>query len=374
MKDVHRLLSSWMEDAGMTVSVDAVGNLRGCYPSADGSGRRLLIGSHLDTVRRAGAYDGILGVVLGVALVEALNRRRLGFQIEVIGFSEEEGLRFGVPFIGSRALIGQLDEATLNRTDGAGIRVVEAIRAFGLDPSRISEARAAADAMGYLEIHIEQGPVLEDLGLQLGVVEAIAGQSWLRFTFNGQTNHAGTTPMHLRRDALAGAAEWVREVERMAQSTDALVATVGSLEVEPGASNIVPGMVRATLDVRHADDSVRKSAVESLLGAAKAIADTRRLSVSWEQHLDQPAVAMDSSLTQAIDKAIQRAGHRVHRMTSGAGHDAMIVARRMPAGMLFLRSLSGVSHDAAESVFEDDVAAALVAAAYLLEEIESQHA
>jgi allantoate deiminase len=374
MKQVHQLLSSWMQDAGMTVSVDAVGNLRGCYPAAGESGRRLLIGSHLDTVRRAGAYDGILGVVLGVALVEALNGSRLGFQIEVVGFSEEEGLRFGVPFIGSRALIGQLDEDILNRTDANGIRVVDAIRRFGLDPTRISDARASADAMGYLEIHIEQGPVLENLGLQLGIVEAIAGQSRFRFTFNGQTNHAGTTPMHLRRDALAGAAEWVHEVERRAQSTDALVATVGSLEVEPGASNIVPGMVRATLDVRHADDSVRKSAVRSLRQSAKAIAGTRRLSVSVEQHLDQPAVAMDALFTQVLETAVMRAGHRVHRMTSGAGHDAMIVARRMPAAMLFLRSPAGVSHDAAESVLEDDVAAALVAAAHFLKEIESEHA
>jgi allantoate deiminase len=180
--------------------------------------------------------------------------------------------------------------------------------------------------------------------------------------------------MHLRRDALAGAAEWVREVERRAQSADALVATVGSLEVEPGASNIVPGLVRATLDVRHADDSVRKSAVLYLQQSARAIAEIRRLSVSWEQHLDQPSVAMDSSLIQAMENAVQRAGHRVHRMTSGAGHDAMIVARSMPAAMLFLRSPAGVSHDAAETVLEDDVAAALVAASYFLQEIESQYA
>jgi len=374
MKDVHRLLASWMHEAGMTVSVDAVGNLRGLYASEHSTGRRLLIGSHLDTVRRAGAYDGILGVVLGVALVEALNGRRLGFQIEVIGFSEEEGLRFGIPFIGSRALIGQLDTDILYKTDADGIRVVDAIRDFGLDPDRISDARAVADAIGYFEIHIEQGPVLENLGLQLGVVEAIAGQSRFRFIFNGQTNHAGTTPMHLRRDALAGAVEWIREVERIAQSTDALVATVGSLEVEPGASNIIPGLVRATLDVRHADDSIRKSAVQHLQQSANAIAMARQLSLSSERFLDQSAVAMDSSLTQALERAVTRAGHRVHRMTSGAGHDAMIVARRMACAMLFLRSPAGVSHDSAERVLEEDVAAALMAALYFMEEIESRHA
>jgi allantoate deiminase len=374
MKDVHRLLASWMQGAGMTVSVDAVGNFRGLYASERSVGRRLLIGSHLDTVRRAGAYDGILGVVLGVALVEALNGRRLGFQIEVIGFSEEEGLRFGVPFIGSRALIGQLDADILNKTDAAGIRVVDAIRGFGLDPQRISDARAAADAIGYFEIHIEQGPVLESLGLQLGVVEAIAGQSRFRFTFNGQTNHAGTTPMHLRRDALAGAAEWIGEVERRAQSTEALVATVGSLEVEPGASNIIPGSVHANLDVRHSNDSVRKSAVRHLQQSANAIAMARQLSLSSEQFLDQSAVAMDSSLTQALERAVTRAGHRVHRMTSGAGHDAMIIARCMPCAMLFLRSPAGVSHDSAERVLEEDVAASLMAALYFMEEIESRHA
>lgn len=374
MKEVHALLTAWMEEAGMTVSIDAVGNIRGRYAALRPSAPRLFIGSHLDTVPRAGAYDGILGVVLGVALIKALDGKPLSFHIEVIGFSEEEGLRFGVPFIGSRAFIGEIDEELLNRSDAQGLRVHAAIRAFGLDSLRIPDAKAGSDAIGYLEFHIEQGPVLEDLNLPLGVVEAIAGQSRFRFSFKGQTNHAGTTPMRLRRDALAGAAEWIRAVEQVANSTNALVATVGRLEVEPGATNIIPGAVRATLDVRHAEDAQRRFAVQRILHLAETIAESRRLTVSTEQDLDQPAVAMDGALSGALEGAVTRAGHPVHRMISGAGHDAMVVARRMPAAMLFLRSPAGISHDSAESVLEEDVAAALKSGLCFLEEIEARHA
>jgi allantoate deiminase len=363
-----------MEEAGMTVSTDAVGNIRGRYPSARPSAKRLLIGSHLDTVPRAGAYDGILGVVLGVALIKASAGRQFGFHIEVIGFSEEEGLRFGVPFIGSRALTGDIDDELLKKTDVQGFRVADAIRAFGLDPSRIPDAQAGPDAIGYLEFHIEQGPVLEHLNLSLGVVEAIAGQSRFRLTFSGQTNHAGTTPMHLRRDALVGAAEWIRAVEQVANSTERLVATVGRLEVEPGATNIIPGAVRATLDVRHAEDGQRRLAAQRILNLAGTIAESRHLAVSTQQDLDQSAVAMDTSLSAALEAAVTRAGHPVHRMISGAGHDAMIVARRMPAAMLFLRTPAGISHDSAESVMEEDVAAALNSGICFLEEIEARHA
>ena len=374
MREVHGLLTDWMEEAGMTVSTDAVGNIRGRYPSARPSAKRLFIGSHLDTVPRAGAYDGILGVVLGVALIKASAGREFGFHIEVIGFSEEEGLRFGVPFIGSRALTGDIDDELLKKTDVQGFRVADAIRAFGLDPSGIPDAQAGPDAIGYLELHIEQGPVLEHLNLSLGVVEAIAGQSRFRLTFNGQTNHAGTTPMHLRRDALVGAAEWIRAVEQVANSTEKLVATVGRLEVDPGATNIIPGAVRATLDVRHAEDGQRRLAAQRILNLAGTIAESRHLAVSTQQDLDQPAVAMDRSLSAALEAAVTRAGHPVHRMISGAGHDAMIVARRMPAAMLFLRTPAGISHDSAESVMEEDVAAALNSGMCFLEEIEARHA
>ena len=364
---VHAHLRAWMEQAGMSVFTDHAGNLRGLYPSDRNPAPRLFIGSHLDTVPRAGAFDGILGVVLGVALIERLGGRRLPFAIEVIGFSEEEGVRFGVPFIGSRALIGDVDDQLLDRIGAA-------IAAFGLDPTRIGEARASDDALGYLEFHIEQGPVLESLDLPLGIVEAIAGQSRFDVLFEGQANHAGTTPMNLRRDALAGAAEWITTVEREARAIPGAVATVGRLSVSPGAGNVIPATAGASLDVRHAQDAVRRDLVARLLRCAEQIAASRCLQVSSEQRLDQPAVAMDSALTQLLERAVAMTGRTVHRMPSGAGHDAMIVARRMPVAMLFLRSPGGISHHPDESVLPEDVGAALEVGMQFLDALEKRHA
>lgn len=354
MKKVHGTVSKWMRDAGMQVRVDAVGNLRGFYPG-DGP-RRLLIGSHLDTVPNAGAFDGILGVMLGVALVEGLKDRRLPYGIEVIGFSEEEGVRFGVPFIGSRGLMGRVDAALLKTRDRAGISVAEAIRAFGLDPAELAAARADRGAIGYLEFHIEQGPVLEKRKLPLGVVEAIVGQSRAAATFSGQASHAGTTPMKIRKDALAAASEWIVEVEK---SAGECVATVGRLEVEPGAGNVIPGIARALLDVRHAEDRVRRAKVRELAAAARRIARRRGVSTEWRETLDQPAVPMDGRLTGVLAGAVRSAGFRVHRMNSGAGHDAMVLAPQIPAAMLFLRTPGGLSHHPDETVLPQDVAAAL---------------
>jgi allantoate deiminase len=367
MHAVHAHLRGWMERAGMRVVVDHAGNLRGFYPSNRPGAQRLFIGSHLDTVPRAGAFDGILGVVLGVALIEGLNGRRLPYGIEVIGFSEEEGVRFGVPFIGSRALIGDIDDQLL-------ATIADAIAAFGLDPSRIGEARAGDDALGYLEFHIEQGPVLDSLDLPLGIVETISGQSRLDVLFEGHANHAGTTPMNLRHDALAGAAEWISTVEREARAIPGAVATVGRVNVSRGASNVIPGAVTASLDVRHAKDAVRHDLVARLLRCAQQTAAGRCLTVSWEQRLDQAAVAMDSDLVKLLERAVATTGRPVHRMASGAGHDAMTVARRMPAAMLFLRNPGGISHHPDESVLAEDVAAALEVGLRFLEELEQRHA
>ncbi len=374
MHTVHEAIGQWMRDAGCEVTVDAAGNLRGCYRSENPSARRLYIGSHLDTVPHAGAFDGILGVVLGVTLIELLEGRRLPFHIELIGFSEEEGVRFGVPFLGSLALVGDLKEDLLGRRDGHGITVQDAIRSYGLVPEKIADAQAGRDAMGYLEFHIEQGPVLESLDLPLGVVDAIVGQSRLQLTFRGKANHAGTTPMHLRQDALQGAAEWIGAVEREAGSISGLVATVGRLEVRPGAGNVIPESALASLDVRHADDPVRKDAVSRLLNIAQQIAARRHLTILVEPRLDQAAVAMDGKLTSALCDAAIASGHTSHRMNSGAGHDAMIVARRMPVAMLFLRSPGGISHHPDEAVLVDDVAAALNVGLKFLEQMEIDHA
>ncbi len=248
-----------MEAAGMTVQVDAIGNIRGFWPGPTPESPRLLIGSHLDTVPNAGAFDGILGVVLGVAIVEELKGQHLPFAIEVIGFSEEEGVRFSKPFLGSLALVGNLDAETLARTDRSGISVAEAIQAYGLDPMQLPAAVLANETFAYFELHIEQGPVLESEDISLGIVEALVGQTRMELVFAGQANHAGTTPMHLRHDAMAAAAEWIVAVEDYASSQNGLVATVGKMEATPGAGNVIAGHVTASLDVRHADDNVRET-------------------------------------------------------------------------------------------------------------------
>jgi allantoate deiminase len=374
MHQVHRALRVCMTALNMEVSVDAVGNLHGLHRSiSPAPAGRLLIASHLDTVPNAGAYDGILGVMLGLALVEALQDRRLPYEIEVIGFSEEEGVRFGVPFLGSRALVGSLSADLLELADGQGVTVADAITHFGLDPAAIAAASYAnltQRPRGYLEFHIEQGPVLESLNLPLAVVEAIAGQSRFHIAFHGQANHAGTTPMTLRRDALACAAEWVTEVERLGRSTPGLVATVGRLQVNPGAGNVVPGRVDASLDIRHAKDHFRHTAAEQLLGAARSLADARAIQVTIESLLDQPAVPCDPHLGQLLNKAIAATGQPPHAMVSGAGHDAMIVAPHFPTAILFLRSPGGISHHPSESVLLPDVSAAIEAGLYFLDELE----
>ncbi len=369
MRDCHREIAKWLNGAGAEVTVDAAGNLRGFYPAAQTNAPRLLIGSHLDTVPNAGAYDGVLGVLIAIALVESLEGCRLPFALEVIGFSEEEGVRFGTPFIGSHALIGTLDEELLDRQDTHGISVRNAIKSFGLNPSEIPRAALNSDTLAYLEFHIEQGPVLESLGRSLGAVEAIAAQTRMEFLFVGRANHAGTTPMHLRHDAIAAAAEWIVAVERTAHNHPGLVATVGQIEAMPGATNVIAATARVTLDVRHKSDDIRDRAVETLVRMAEEIAARRGLALQQQVLLSQRAVAMDPFLVDQIQEAIRSAGCQPHRMTSGAGHDAMILAEKVPAAMIFLRSPGGISHDPSESVEVEDVAKALDCGLHLLDQL-----
>ncbi|MFY9790745.1 MAG: allantoate amidohydrolase [Candidatus Sulfotelmatobacter sp.] len=371
MRDCHQEIIKWMEPLGAQVSADAAGNLRALYPGAKADGPRLLIGSHLDTVPNAGAYDGVLGVVLAVALLDALQGRHLPFAIEVIAFSEEEGVRFRTPFIGSRALVGRLDDQLLNMQDAQGITVRKAIGNFGLNPENIPQAKLGDDALGYLEFHIEQGPVLESLNQPLAAVEAIAGQSRLEFTFVGRANHAGTTPMHLRLDAVAGAAEWIGTVERLAREVPDLVATVGRIEALPGAANVIAAEARLTLDIRHRTDNVRARAVDDLIRQAHEIAARRSLTVTEKVLSSQPAVAMDTFLTGEIEQAILKTGCTPHRMVSGAGHDAMIMAEKFPSAMIFLRTPGGISHDPAESVAVEDIEKAIECGLHLLDQLAS---
>jgi allantoate deiminase len=371
MRDCHQEITKWLTAVGADVTVDAAGNLRGLYAAAQSTAPRLLLGSHLDTVPNAGAYDGVLGVVVAVALLEALEGRRLPFGIEVVGFSEEEGVRFGTPFIGSRALAGRLDEELLNRQDANGISIRAAIESFGLNPAEILRAALRDDTLAYLEFHIEQGPVLESLGRRLGVVEAIVGQTRMEFVFLGHANHAGTTPMHLRHDAIAAAADWIVAVERAAHSHEGLVATVGQIEAKPGAINVIPGEARVTLDLRHKSDDVCTGVTELLVRLAEEIAGRRGLSLRRNVLLSQRAVAMDPFLVDQIEQAIRSVGCAPHRMVSGAGHDAMILAEKVPAAMIFLRTPGGISHDPAESVEIEDVAKALECGLHLLDQLAS---
>ncbi len=371
MRECQREIAGWVAHLGVTSRVDAVGNLRIVYPAAQLDAPRLLIGSHLDTVPNAGAYDGVLGVVLALALLSAIHDRKLPFAIEVVGFSEEEGVRFGTPFIGSRALVSNLDEELLSRQDARGISIRDAIADFGLNPAEISQAAMHEDVLGYIEFHIEQGPVLENVNRPLGVVEAIAGQSRVEFTFVGQANHAGTTPMNLRHDALAAAAEWIGTVESHAQNTSGLVATVGAIQANPGAGNVIAGETRLSLDVRHRSDEERKRAVDYFVRQAEDIATRRGLKAKRNVLMDQLAVQMDPFLVKQVEHAIGQARCEPYRMVSGAGHDAMILAGKVPSAMIFLRTPGGISHHPAESVEVGDVEKAIECGVHLLEQLAS---
>lgn len=370
--EVHKLLRQRMEALGMTVDVDPAGNLRGLWQPVNSHDKRIILGSHIDTVPNAGAFDGVLGVTMALECVEVAQELKLPLPIEIIAFSEEEGVRFGVPFIGSRAVTGRFDAALLQLKDADGITLQDAIGRFNLDPAEIGAAVIDERALGFFEIHIEQGPVLDAENLPLAAVTAIAGQSRHSLTWTGQANHAGTTPMHLRHDALAGAAEWIVAVESLAQRTEGLVATVGHIEVKPDAGNVIAGAAQVSLDVRHAHDSERHATVESLLAQAEAIATRRGLALAHARQLDQPAVPMDERLTAFLADAIADAGLPAKRMTSGAGHDAMVMAARLPTAMLFLRSPGGISHHPSETVLEEDVAAALVVCRKFLQRLAAE--
>jgi allantoate deiminase len=374
---VHAHLRARMAVLGMSVTVDAAGNLRGLWQPANGASKRLVLGSHIDTVPDAGAFDGVLGVVLALELVEMARAHSLPLAIEVIAFSEEEGVRFGVPFLGSRAVAGRFDPALLDLVDADGVTLAESIRSFGLNPREIDTALLSDDAVGFFEIHIEQGPVLEAEGLQLAAVTGIVGQTRCEVSFLGQANHAGTTPMAHRQDALTAAAEWICAVEAMAKEHTngqvEIVATVGKIVAEPNAGNVIAGTVRVSLDVRSARDSVRESTVAKLLDRAAAIAARRGLRCEAKRLMEQPAVPMDEQLTAYLTEALEAAGFPARQMPSGAGHDAMVMATRIPAAMLFLRSPGGVSHHPAEAVREEDVETALIVGDVFLRRLAAIH-
>jgi allantoate deiminase len=352
----NELVGGWMREAGMDVRVDAARNLVGHLPGSDPDAGTLLLGSHLDTVRDAGAFDGPLGVLAAIAVVARLRAEDVGlpFALDVLGFSDEEGLRFGTAYLGSRAVAGTLDAGLLDVVDAAGVSVRDAL---GGDPSAAS--RRGERLLGYCELHIEQGPVLEERGAPVAVVDTIAGATRAELTFTGRAGHAGTVPMELRRDAACAVAELVLAVESVARVEPGLVATVGRLDVRPGAPNVVPGVATASLDVRHADDAIRTAAVAALRTCAEEIAAARSVELAWEERLSTAAVAMDPGLSGVLADAVAELGLPDVRLPSGAGHDAVALSALAPVAMLFVRCAGGVSHHPDESVDVADVAVSL---------------
>jgi allantoate deiminase len=356
------LVRAWMEEARLATRLDAVGNLVGRREGRRPGAPALLLGSHLDTVIDAGRFDGVLGVLLALAAVEELEVREKHppFALEVVAFADEEGVRFPCALTGSRAMAGTLDPAVLGLTDRDGTTLAEALRASGLDPDGLAAcARRPGEILGFLEAHIEQGPVLEHEGVALGLVRAIAGATRLEVGVEGRAGHAGTVPMRLRRDALAGAAEMVLAVERSARGEAELVATVGRLEVLPGAVNTIPGRVRFTIDLRSPEDRERTRALADLEARLEEIACGRGLALQVVTTHEARAVRSDPKLLDALARAQARLGLPERRLVSGAGHDAMAIAAIAPVAMVFVRCREGISHDPAEYAAPADIEAAL---------------
>ena len=362
MTPAHRAtaaqLADWMADAGMEVHIDAVGNVVGRYAAAQADAKTLVTGSHYDTVRNGGKYDGRLGILLPIALVRHLNGRgeRLPFRLEVIGFAEEEGVRFRSTFLGSSAVTGSFDMALLDQEDAEGITMRDALAAAGHDPAAIpSIARDPASLLGFVEVHIEQGPVLLQHGLPLGVVTAIAGSSRYLVELAGVASHAGTTPMGMRRDAAAAAAEIVLLVEQRCAKRGALVGTVGQLEVPAGSVNVVPGACRLSLDIRAADDAQRLAAVDDIRAGISAICARRGIEEKLWKLVEADAVPCAPRLMDRLGEAAVRAGLPRFDLPSGAGHDAMRMAALTDVAMLFTRcGNGGISHNPLETMTADD--------------------
>ncbi|WP_295997203.1 allantoate amidohydrolase [Rugamonas sp.] len=351
-------LAEWMRAAGMSVRIDAVGNVAGRYLSNAPGAKTLMTGSHYDTVRNGGKYDGRLGILLPIAVVRHLHQRgeELPFHFEIVAFAEEEGVRFKSTFLGSNAVTGRFDPALLEQRDADGVSMREAIAAAGHDVAAIPAiGRDPADLLGYVEVHIEQGPVLLERDLALGVVTAINGSSRYLVELRGLASHAGTTPMTMRRDAAAAAAEIVLLVERRCADGAALVGTVGQLQVPDGSVNVIPGACRLSLDIRAADDAVRLAAVADILDGIAAICARRRIEAEVRQIVSAAAAPCAPWLMRQLGAAVERAGLPRHELPSGAGHDAMAMASITDVAMLFTRcGNGGISHNPLETMTADD--------------------
>jgi allantoate deiminase len=350
-------VTDWMQQAGMTARVDAIGNVVGRYEGDRPGLPALFLGSHLDSVRDAGKYDGPLGVVTAIACVDALNHQniRLPFAIEIIGFCDEEGVRFGATMLGSHAVAGTFDSDWLGKADDDAVTMRQAMVAYGLDPDAIgAAARHRTEVLAYAELHIEQGPVLEAKGLPVGCVTSISGATRYRIELTGIAGHAGTVPMGGRRDAAAAAAECVLAVETLCSGEDGLVGTVGRIEVLPGAVNVIPGRARFTIDIRAPVDAQRERAVAAVLKRFSEIASARDIGIASEKLYEMPAAPCARWLMDQIDSAISAEGIAPFRLPSGAGHDGMAMKAIADIAMIFVRCEGGISHNPAEAITAAD--------------------
>ena len=352
------LILGWMREAGMAAHLDAIGNVCGRYEGERPGLPCLMLGSHYDTVRDAGKWDGPLGLITAISCVADLHRRgrRLPFAVEVAGFADEEGVRFASTLLGSRAVAGTFDESVLGSKDSAGISMRDALSKFGLDPDHIgAAARGRSELLGYVELHIEQGPVLEGLNLPVGVVTAISGATRLAVSLTGMAGHAGTVPMLLRRDALAGAAECIVEIEEFCRTDqNGLVGTVGYIHAMPGATNVIPGQVSFTIDIRAPTDARRKLAVADIVRRIENIARRRKLALQIDVTHENRTVPCAPWLRSQVAAAIAAEGYRVFELPSGAGHDGMAMIDITDVAMLFVRCRGGISHHPEEHVETSD--------------------
>lgn len=358
MQRAHALVRSYMHSAGMQVRVDALGNIVG---RLDGKGpKAFLTGSHLDTVPDAGKYDGMLGVLIGIAAAKAIGAQNLAHHFDVIGFSDEEGVRYKMPYLGSLAIAGFFKQEYLARVDENGVTMSDAIKSYGLNGEDFkSAAYDFSQVAGFAEVHIEQGPVLEAENLALGAVTGLVGQSRIKLFYRGLASHAGTTPMRGRRDAFAALSELNVFVEKYGLSIPNLVATVGMAQVRPGGANVIPGEVYFSLDIRHGDQPVLDRATEVILAEAAAIAKRRGIDMQIETQEAQAVVKCNSTLVNKMASAMDFHGHKSFRLASGAGHDTAIMSKVTNTAMLFIRSPGGISHNPIETVTVEDVAAAI---------------
>jgi allantoate deiminase len=362
MRRAANLVGSWMAEAGMGVSEDAIGNLVGRYPGSRDPSKTFILGSHLDTVRGAGKFDGSLGILIALACVEHLHSQKihLPFALEVVGFADGDGACYETTCLGSRALAGTFNEQDLKKVDTRGISMAEAIREFGSDPAHIKKARRdPQQLLGYAEVHIEQGPVLEKKFQPVGIVTAIAGRTRVRVRFTGQAGHVGTTPMPMRRDALVAASQFILAVEACTRHYPGLVATVSQVEVLPGGANAIPGEVVLNLDVRHQIDGARGVACARMQETAAEVAQKRGISVEWNVVHDSQSVPCSRELAGALAKAARTHLIEATELTSGDGHDAAAMGDITPAAMLFIRCAGGITHHPDESVLAGDVEIAI---------------